>query len=195
MFDSSVRVCVRLRPFNEREMKNDTLPVVTASTDKNEVTLIRGSANRQQRQTYNFDSVFSTFSSQRDVFTTISPLVLDVLQGYEATVRNRPPFARPEMRIHPRCGPAKPAERVACAARPPAARCLQRAPAALAPKPCARPCTSCVRPARCAFSPRYLSPPPPGPPPLARAQVFAYGQTGTGKTHTTEGDPAAGSRV
>ena len=36
-------------------------------------TLIRGSANRQQRQTYSFDSVFSTFSDQRDVFTTISP--------------------------------------------------------------------------------------------------------------------------
>ena len=87
MSDSSVRVCVRLRPFNEREMKNDTLPVVTASTDKNEVTLIRGSANRQQRQTYSVDSVFSTFSTQRDVFETIRPLVNEVLQGYEGTVR------------------------------------------------------------------------------------------------------------
>ena len=87
---ASVRVAVRVRPMSERENSKDTLPVVTASTEKAEVTLIRGgSAGRQQRQTYNFDQVHSSFSSQRDVFESTRPLVMDVLSGYEATVRAR----------------------------------------------------------------------------------------------------------
>ena len=85
---ASVRVAVRLRPMNDNEKAKDTLPVVTASTEKAEVTLIRGNANRQQRQTYNFDEVHSSFSSQRDVFETCAkPLVNDVMAGFEGTVR------------------------------------------------------------------------------------------------------------
>jgi kinesin family protein 11 len=87
---ASVRVAVRVRPMSEREKAKDTLPVVTASTEKAEVTLIRGSSNRQQRQTYSFDQVHSSFSSQRDVFETTRPLVVDVLAGYEATVCSWP---------------------------------------------------------------------------------------------------------
>ena len=62
---ASVQVAVRVRPMSERELKGNTLPVVTASSDKKEVTLIRGAGNRQQRQTYSFDAVFSDYSSQR----------------------------------------------------------------------------------------------------------------------------------
>ena len=84
---ASVQVAVRVRPMSERENKANTLPVTTASSDKNEITLIRGSGNRQQRQTYNFDAVFSDYSSQRDVFEKVRPMVDDVLCGYEGTVR------------------------------------------------------------------------------------------------------------
>ena len=150
MSDSSVKVCVRLRPFNEREMKNDTLPVVTASTDKAEVTLIRGTANRQQRQTYSFDSVYSTFSTQRDVFETISPLVLDVLKGFEATVRARlaPPTPRRSSscvlssRARLGCFSARRhtlAERVACAHAWRVRACCS------ALQHCACPCTNSLR--------------------------------------------------
>jgi kinesin family protein 11 len=83
----SVRVVVRVRPMNDRELKNNTLPVVTGSTDKREITLIRGVGQRQIRQTYNFDSVFTSFSSQSEVFQTIQPLISEVMQGFEATVR------------------------------------------------------------------------------------------------------------
>ena len=98
---ASVRVAVRLRPMNENEKSRDTLPVVTASTEKAEVTLIRGNANRQQRQTYNFDEVHSSFSTQRDVFETAArPLVKDVVAGFEGTVRppsTRGPIAEPSL--------------------------------------------------------------------------------------------------
>ena len=89
MSDSStnVQVVCRVRPFNEREDKGNTLPVLTASSEKKEVTLIRGAGNRQQRMTFNFDAVYGSFSSQRDVFQSVGVLVNDVVNGYEATVR------------------------------------------------------------------------------------------------------------
>ena len=83
---TAVRVAVRVRPMNERENKGNTLPVVTASTDKNEVTLIRGAGNRQTRQTFSFDAVHSSFSTQVEVFDTVRPLIADVMGGFEATV-------------------------------------------------------------------------------------------------------------
>ena len=79
-------MAVRLRPFSERETIDLTQPVTTANETLNEVTLIRGAGNRQQRMTFNFDSVFSESSNQRDVFDAIRPLVNDVLAGYEGTV-------------------------------------------------------------------------------------------------------------
>ena len=88
---ASVQVAVRLRPMNAKEQVGNTLPVVTANSSRREVTLVRGAGNRQQRQTYNFDGVFGSFSEQQHVFDTVRPLVDDVLQGYEATVRRLPP--------------------------------------------------------------------------------------------------------
>ncbi|EKX52236.1 hypothetical protein GUITHDRAFT_65383, partial [Guillardia theta CCMP2712] len=84
---SCVQVVVRVRPMNDKEQKGNTLPVVTASTEKKEVTVIRGAGNRQQRTTYNFDDVLTSFSTQQEVFdTTIAPNILDVLEGFECTM-------------------------------------------------------------------------------------------------------------
>ena len=85
---ANVKVAVRVRPMSERELKGNTVPVVNGSTAKNEVTLIKGAGNRQQRLTYNFDSVYTSFSTQQEVFQTVEPLVLDVMSGFEATVRS-----------------------------------------------------------------------------------------------------------
>ena len=63
-----IQVAVRLRPMNERELKGNTLPVVTASTEKKEVTLIKGTGARTLRNTFAFDNVFTSFSTQREVF-------------------------------------------------------------------------------------------------------------------------------
>ena len=93
-----MQVAVRLRPMNAKEQAKDTLPVVTANSSRNEVTLIRGTANRQQRQTYSFDAVHGSFSEQGHIFETVRPLVDDVLNGFEATVRRRHPRRRRRLR-------------------------------------------------------------------------------------------------
>lgn len=64
---ASVQVVVRLRPMNKKEQQGNTLPVVTASTEKKEVTVIKGAGARQQRTTYAFDNVFTSFSTQQEV--------------------------------------------------------------------------------------------------------------------------------
>jgi len=84
---SSIQVVVRLRPMSERELKGNALPVVTASTEKKEVTVIKGSGARTLRSTFAFDDVFTSFSTQKEVFDqTLAPVIGDVLQGYESTV-------------------------------------------------------------------------------------------------------------
>jgi hypothetical protein len=56
---SGIQVVVRLRPMSERELKGNTLPVVTASTEKKEVTVIKGTGARTLRNTFAFDNVFT----------------------------------------------------------------------------------------------------------------------------------------
>ena len=76
---SSIQVVVRLRPMSERELKGNALPVVTASTEKKEVTVIKGSGARTLRSTFAFDDVFTSFSTQKEVFDqTLAPVIGDV---------------------------------------------------------------------------------------------------------------------
>lgn len=84
---ASVQVVVRLRPLNDREKKHGTLPVISASTSDKTVTVIKGSGARQVKSSYKFDSIFTSFSTQEDVFeATLQPIIRDVLNGYESTV-------------------------------------------------------------------------------------------------------------
>ena len=84
---TAVQVVVRMRPLNDREKKGNTLPVITANTEKREVMAIKGAGNRQQRTTYHFDRVLGTMSSQEEVFQqTIKGNIPDVLSGFECTM-------------------------------------------------------------------------------------------------------------
>ncbi|OEU06917.1 kinesin-domain-containing protein, partial [Fragilariopsis cylindrus CCMP1102] len=84
---SSVQVIIRLRPLNEREKKYNTLPVVTASTLDKSVTAIKGKGKTKSKQIFQFDNVFTSFSTQEDIFeATLQPIIKDVLNGYESTV-------------------------------------------------------------------------------------------------------------
>ena len=65
--DGQIQVVVRLRPMSEREQKGNALPVVTASTEKKEVTVIKGAGTRTLRSTFKFDNVFTSFSTQKEV--------------------------------------------------------------------------------------------------------------------------------
>ena len=86
----SVQVIVRLRPMNEKEEKLGTLPVVTASSETKTVTAVKGQGGRQARSSYAFDDVFTSFTTQEEIFDcTLKPVVADVLKGYESTGRSK----------------------------------------------------------------------------------------------------------
>jgi len=73
--------------MNESEKKDGTLPVVTAKTAKRSVTVIKGKGRKQLKSSYNFDNVFTAFSTQEDVFeATVKPVITDVMRGFESTV-------------------------------------------------------------------------------------------------------------
>lgn len=62
--------------MNEKEKNHGTLPVVTASTNTNSVTVIKGQGNRQAKTSYTFDNVFTAFSTQDEVFEqTLKPVI------------------------------------------------------------------------------------------------------------------------
>jgi len=84
---AKIRVICRLRPMSEQERKTGTIPAVTASSERQEVVACKAIGDRQSRQSFHFDHVLSSFSTQRDVFAvTLKPLVRDVLAGYEAAI-------------------------------------------------------------------------------------------------------------
>ena len=84
---ATVQVVVRLRPMNDKEQSEGTLPVVTASTAKKQVTVIKGVGPKQARTSFSFDNVFTSFSTQQEVFTeTLRPVIGDVLKGFETCV-------------------------------------------------------------------------------------------------------------
>jgi hypothetical protein len=84
---ASVQVVVRLRPMNSKETKEGTLPVITASTSNKSVTVIKGVGAKQARSQFTFDNVFTSFSTQHDVFSvTLRPVIADVLKGFETCV-------------------------------------------------------------------------------------------------------------
>ena len=82
----SIEVAVRVRPMNGREEEQGVLPIINASEDRKEVTIVRGGGNRQTRQTYTFDHVFTGYTTQAEVFEPMQPMIDSVMQGYEATV-------------------------------------------------------------------------------------------------------------
>ena len=84
---SAIQVVVRLRPMNDAEKRDGTLPVVTAKTAERTVTVIKGKGRKQLKSSYSFDDVFTAFSTQEEVFeATVKPVIADVMRGFESTV-------------------------------------------------------------------------------------------------------------
>lgn len=72
--EASVQVVVRMRPLNAREQKSNTTPIVTTSTERSEVTVIKGSGKAQVRNTFKFANVFGSFTTQGEIFEqTLKP--------------------------------------------------------------------------------------------------------------------------
>ena len=86
----TIQVVVRVRPWNEKEKKEGTVPVVHPNCEKNEVSVVRRSEKspQQSKQTKygGVKAVLTGFSSQQEVFTkTVAPLVTAVMHGYQST--------------------------------------------------------------------------------------------------------------
>jgi len=65
MASEAIQVVVRVRPPNNKEKSEGTLPIVTTSTERQEVCLIRGTGHRAQRNIFKFQNVFGSFSTQQ----------------------------------------------------------------------------------------------------------------------------------
>lgn len=77
----NVRVVCRVRPTNQREVKEGGITCVKHSDSNIEVN------NDGATNTFNFDRIFGPESTQIEVFyDTAMPLVRDVLSGYNATI-------------------------------------------------------------------------------------------------------------
>jgi hypothetical protein len=62
--------------MNIKENKHGTLPVVTASTRDRSVTVLKGQGSRQMKQKFQFDQVYTSFSTQEEVFEdTLKPVI------------------------------------------------------------------------------------------------------------------------
>jgi hypothetical protein len=67
--EGNVKVVVRVRPWSQREKKASIVPVVSALSEKKEVSVIKEIYGRStsKKHVYQFDDVFTNFSTQEEV--------------------------------------------------------------------------------------------------------------------------------
>lgn len=84
--DDNVKVCVRCRPLNKKEVAEKNQKVV--SIHNNTLSIRNPSANADEPpKQFSFDYVFSPESKQLDIYNLIArPIVDAVLEGYNGTV-------------------------------------------------------------------------------------------------------------
>lgn len=83
---TNVQVAVRCRPLNENEKRQGSGVIVCDAASKS-VNVKYGPSNKRLNKTFNFDKVFSTYSTQEDVFrTTVKPIINDVMIGMNCTL-------------------------------------------------------------------------------------------------------------
>ncbi len=89
MGDECVRVVVRSRPMNSREVSDARKPCVTVSQEDGTVTVRNpdSGALSAELKSFTFDSVYDDASTQRAVYDeTAFPLVEAVMGGYNGTI-------------------------------------------------------------------------------------------------------------
>ncbi|KAK9874406.1 hypothetical protein WA026_002753 [Henosepilachna vigintioctopunctata] len=82
----NVRVFIRVRPLNKKELAEDHLNIVLVDTSENLIVLNKD-GNGEKRKPYKFDQIFDDNSTQMDLYRVIAaPIVEKVLQGYNGTI-------------------------------------------------------------------------------------------------------------
>ncbi|XP_019436239.1 PREDICTED: kinesin-like protein KIN-5D isoform X2 [Lupinus angustifolius] len=83
----NVQVLLRCRPLSEDDMKVNTPVVISCNEIRREVSAVQVVANKRIDRTFNFDKVFGSTSQQAELYDeAISPIVHEVLEGYNCTV-------------------------------------------------------------------------------------------------------------
>ncbi|PKA49035.1 125 kDa kinesin-related protein [Apostasia shenzhenica] len=83
----NVQVILRCRPLSEDEARLRTPVVISCNEQRREVLAMQNIANKQIDRTFMFDKVFGPTSQQQDLFNqSISPIVNEVLEGYNCTI-------------------------------------------------------------------------------------------------------------
>ncbi|XP_053623272.1 kinesin-like protein KIF3A [Plodia interpunctella] len=84
----NVRVVVRVRPMDQREKLDNSYNCVSVDSVNNTIAVTRNNVNPPEPpRIYAYDAVFDSNTSQMDIYVqTASPIVEEVLQGYNGTI-------------------------------------------------------------------------------------------------------------
>ncbi|CAL0324230.1 unnamed protein product [Lupinus luteus] len=83
----NVQVLLRCRPLSEDEIRVNTPVVISCNENRRDVSAVQVIANKNIDKTFNFDKVFDSTSQQSELYNeAISPIVHEVLEGYNCTV-------------------------------------------------------------------------------------------------------------
>ncbi len=89
MADEAVKVVVRCRPMNSKEVTEGRKSVINMQVNESQVTITNPdtTAISQDPKSFTFDAVYDDMSTQRAVYDeTAYPLVESVLSGYNGTI-------------------------------------------------------------------------------------------------------------
>ena len=80
----SVKVAVRVRPMNKREIAENSQNCVDVDTSTNQISV---TSSKHETKTFQFDYVYPLTSTQREVYDQVAfPIVESIFQGYNGTV-------------------------------------------------------------------------------------------------------------
>ena len=84
----NVRVVVRVRPMNEKELEGRCQNIIDVDTLNNIITICNPNATREEPlKVFSFDAVFDSKATQVDIYNeTARPIIDKVLQGYNGTI-------------------------------------------------------------------------------------------------------------
>ncbi|XP_077232897.1 ATP binding microtubule motor family protein [Tasmannia lanceolata] len=84
--EANVQVLLRCRPLTDEEQRLNVAKVISCNEQKREVTVLQSIANKQVDRAFTFDKVFGPKAQQRSIYDAITPIVNEVLEGFNCTV-------------------------------------------------------------------------------------------------------------
>eukprot|EP00126_Sphaerothecum_destruens_P001018 Sdes_comp12227_c0_seq1m2964 len=85
----SVKVVVRVRPFNEKEIKDGHKFITQVDSRNNSISLINPNPKSEidAKRTFTFDATFDEKSTQVEVYSSVArPIVESCIEGYNGTI-------------------------------------------------------------------------------------------------------------